>query len=401
MKCQLCNKKLIKIFSLGKIPLCNNFNLINSKKKVRKYPLDLYQCKYDKLVQLGRNYRREKIFGNQYDYLTGSSESLKKYFKLTANELIKKFNLKKGDTVIEIGCNDGTFLNYFKKKKINILGIDGSKNAYKSSKIKEYIIKTFFEKGISRVILKKVKKESIKLILAFNVLAHSNNLRGMMDEIKKLMSINTILVTQNHSLHNLIKNSEFDTIYHEHLRYFSSYSFFKLLKKFNINLFHIREKFFYGKSLLFFSSLKKNKLDNKSLQLLNRDKKIKVVKSFSDLKEKLQVKKRLILNLLNKIKKKKLKVVGIGAPIKSTIFLNYFQINSKLINHTLEVNKYRINKKIPGVEIPIFIENIKNIKADYLIILSWNMHNQIVDKIKNKGYVNKFIKLYPNIKIHR
>ena len=400
MKCQLCNKKLFKIFRLGKIPLCNNFNPINSKKKIKKYPLDLYQCKYDKLVQLGRNYRREKIFGNQYDYLTGSSESLKKYFKITANELIKKFNLKKGDTVVEIGCNDGTLLNYFKKKKIIILGIDGSKKAYKSSKIKYFLINTFFEKGISKKIFKKAKKENIKLILAFNVLAHSNNLKEMMSEIKKLMSINTILVTQNHSLHNLIKNSEFDTIYHEHLRYFSSYSFFELLKKFNINLFSIREKFFYGKSLLFFSSLKKIKPDNKSLQFIKRDKELKIAKSFNDLKKKLEIKKEKILNLLNEIKKKKFKVVGIGAPIKSTIFLNYFKINSKLIKYLLEVNKYRVNKEVPGVKIPIYFENLKNLKADYLVILTWNMHNQIVNKIKNKGYKNKFIKLYPNIKIH-
>jgi len=132
MKCQLCNKKIFKIFSLGKIALCNNFCKINSKKRAKKYPLDLYLCKYDKLVQLGRNFRKENIFGDQYDYLSGSSEPVKKYFKITANKLIKKFNIKKGDAVIEIGCNDGTFLNYFKKKKINILEIDGSKKAYKA-----------------------------------------------------------------------------------------------------------------------------------------------------------------------------------------------------------------------------------------------------------------------------
>jgi len=265
MKCQLCNKKIFKIFSLGKIALCNNFCKINSKKRAKKYPLDLYLCKYDKLVQLGRNFRKENIFGDQYDYLSGSSEPVKKYFKITANKLIKKFNIKKGDAVIEIGCNDGTFLNYFKKKKINILGIDGSKKAYKASKIKKNFINTFFEKGISQKILKKVKKEKIKLILAFNVLAHSNNLKDIMEEIKKLMNTNTILVTQNHSLNSLIKNAEFDTIYHEHLRYFSCNSYFELLKKFKINLFYIREKNFYGKSLLFFSSLKKKKIKKKKL----------------------------------------------------------------------------------------------------------------------------------------
>ena len=400
MKCQLCDRKIQKIFSLGKISICNNFTKISSKKKIQKYPLDLYQCKFDKLVQLGRNYRRENLFGDQYDYLTGSSEPAKKYFKKTANDLIKRFNLKKGDAVIEIGCNDGTLLNYFKEKKITILGIDGSKKSYDSSKNKKYILNTFFEKGISKKIFERINKDKIKLILAFNVLAHSNNLKEMMIEIKNLMSEKTILVTQNHSLNELIKNSEFDTIYHEHLRYFSSHSFNNLLKKFKLNLFYIREKYYYGKSLLFFSSLKPLKIDSLSLKFLNRDRKLKIVKSFSLLKEKLKNKKKQILYLLNELKRKNLKVVGIGAPMKSTIFLNYFKINKKLIQYILEVNKYRINKKIPGVEIPIYLETLKNLKDDYLFILSWNMHNQIADKIKKKGYKNKFIKLYPNIKIH-
>ena len=178
MKCQICDRKLLKIFSLGKISICNNFTKIKSKKKIQKNPLDLYQCKFDKLVQLGRNYRRENLFGDQYDYLTGSSEPANKYFKKTASDLIKRFNLKKGDAVIEIGCNDGTLLNYFKKKKITILGIDGSKKAYESSKNKKYILNTFFEKGISKKILERINKDKIKLILAFNVLAHSNNLKA-------------------------------------------------------------------------------------------------------------------------------------------------------------------------------------------------------------------------------
>jgi len=87
--------------------------------------------------------------------------------------------------------------------------------------------------------------------------------------------------------------------------------------------------------------------------------------------------------------------------MKSIIFLNYFNINNNLIDYILEVNKLRINKKIPGVEIPIYFENSKNLKSDYMIILTWNMHNQIVKKIKKKNYKNKFIKLYPNIKIHK
>jgi len=401
MNCQICSSKTKKIFSLGRIPICNYFNKINSKQKILKYPLELFYCTNEKLVQLGKAFSRNFIFGNQYDYLTGSSKTLINYYEILCNNIVKKYNLKKGDTILEIGCNDGTFLNFFYKKGFKIIGVDGSVKAWSASKIKKHILNSFFEKSISDKIFKKINTRKIKLILAFNILAHTDNLIDVLYEIRKLMSRDTILITQNHSVYDLLKNEHFDTIYHEHLRYFSSWSFKKILEKFGIYINRVNEVDFYGKSYLFYCSLKKKKLNISSTKLFKRDYKIDYIKKFKFLKKKLLKKKKKILKLLIYLKKKNFTVAAIGAPMKSTTFFNFFEINKKLVKFIAEVNQYRINKEVPGVKIPIYNEKkVLNLSPHFLIIMSWNMYYDIVKNIKYKGFRGKFIKIYPKLKIH-
>jgi len=400
MNCQICLSKIKKIFSLGKIPICNYFNKINSNKKINKYALELFYCPNEKLIQLGKVFSRNFIFGNQYDYLTGSSKTLFNYYKKLCNNIIREYNLKKNDTILEIGCNDGTFLNFFHKKGFNIVGVDGSVKAWSVSKIKSHIINNFFEKSISDKIFKKIKNRKIKVILAFNVLAHTDNLNDVLNEIRKLMSKDTILITQNHSVIDLLKNEQFDTIYHEHLRYFSSWSFKKILEKFDIYINKINEVNFYGKSYLFHCSLKK-KLKISSIKFFRRDYKINYIKRFRYLKKKLLKKKEKILKLLIHLREKNYIVAAVGAPMKSTTFFNFFEINKKLIKFIAEVNQFRINKEVPGVKIPIYDEKkIFRYNPHFLIIMSWNMYNDIVNNIKKKGFRGKFIKIYPKLKIH-
>ena len=405
MKCRSCasnNTKLI--LNLGNhIP--SNFYLNDIKDiNKKKIPLKTYVCKDCWLVQIKDFIKGNKLFLKDYAYLSGVSSTWQKHCSDFTEYCIRNFKLKKNDKIIEIASNDGTLLNYFKKKNFDVLGIEPTSSTAKIAKKKG--VKTniqFFGYANSKIL--KQKYGSFKLIVANNVLAHVDNINDFVNGISNLASNETIISVEFQYLVNIIQKVQFDTIYHEHFSYYSLISFENLISKYNLKIFDVKKIKTHGGSLRVFLCKKniKKKISSNTYTIKSKEKILGVNnfrfydnfnKNVKNLKTSFQ---KFILNL----KRNNKLIYAYGAAAKGNTFLNYMKINNKIVNFIIDKNKYKINKISPGGLIKIKSPHIlNNDKPDYILILAWNIKHEIMNDLKkNFNFKKKFIISIPKLKI--
>ncbi len=406
IKCKFCNsRKLKKILSLGYTPLANSYVIKYQDFKYEKsYPLELYLCKKCKLIQAPHNISPNKIFVN-YDYLSGISSTWIEHCRKFYSRVTKKFKFKpKKDTIVEIASNDGTLLKFFFKNKFKCIGIEPSKFAAKiAQKNQVNTVNKFLEPKLAKKFIKKNK--NISLIVANNVIAHVLDINSFIKSLSILCNQNTILSIEFPHVVNLFKKLQYDTIYHEHHYYYSLESIQNLLQEYDLQIFDIDKLNIHGGSLRVYARKNKNKL-NKSKKLVQEIKKEKKYNLYSDKnlkKFKLNVKKTKTnaIQYLNKLKKNNSKISVYGAAAKGNTFLNYCNINHKTIDFAYDNNRLKQGKYLPGSKIKILNPiMIKKYKPDFIIILPWNIKDEIIKNFKYiKKWGGKFIILLPKIKL--
>lgn len=208
INCQACGaENLARLLDLGHQPLCNEFWPPQDADQPQTfYPLCLYHCSICSLVQLGYTIPTGQTFGEQYSYLTGTSQSLVDYYSKLASRLKERFDLSSGDAVVDIGSNDGTFLKAFQSLGLAVVGVEGARQAV-SAALHNGIptVDRFFGKGVKSVIKENLPPDSkIRLITAMNVLAHTDNVNELLHEVTGLMDEQTIFVSQSHWLAALV-----------------------------------------------------------------------------------------------------------------------------------------------------------------------------------------------------
>ena len=406
--CQGCgNVGLERVLDLGHQPLCNEFIPEDEATRPQTYyPLCLCYCHQCKLVQLDYVIPTEVTFGDQYTYLTGSSPSLIKYYDDLAERLHKQLDLNPGDGIVEIGSNDGTFLKAFQRLGMEVLGIEGAKQATALAKEAGVpMIEEFFGTGMAEKVKAKLPAgTNVRLIIGMNVLAHTDNINSFLDEVTKLMGPETTLISQSHWLVALVQKFEFDTIYHEHLRYYTLESLINLFQPHGLNIFDAEITDFYGGSVLSYASQAPAPApENRPPGLksvLEQEATIDMAEVFTDMSQKLLKNKAELLTLLTDLKLSGKKVVGLGAPMKASTLLNYYGITQDLIEHIGEVNDLKVGTVVPGVRIPVIHESAMfEEEPDYALLLSWNMAEFIIPKIRDLGYKGKFIVPVPELEV--
>ena len=242
--CLACgSKKLKKVLDLNNQPLANSY-LVNKKMNENKYELKVNCCLLCNHLQLSVAVNPKKIY-KIYDYVSGTSKTytsyMKDFYKFSTKHL-KKFKYK---NILDIGCNDGSQLDVFKKKGFNTYGVDPAKNIYKISSKKHKIICDFFNEKV----VKKINKK-FDMIIFQNSFAHNPNPFKLLTNLKKLMHDSSTLIIQT-SQANMCQNKEFDTVYHEHINFFNVNSMNSLLKRVNLKLHYVTKKSIHGTSYLF------------------------------------------------------------------------------------------------------------------------------------------------------
>lgn len=384
LTCRFCSTPLRHTFvDLGMTPIANAYIKLEDADKMEPfYPLHVYVCSKCFLVQLPSSIAREIIFNDQYAYFSSYSESWLLHCKKYVEIMIKRFNYNKKSFVLELASNDGYLLQFFKELHIPVLGIEPTANTAKVALKKGIptLIK-FFGTKTANELMKKRKK--VDLIVANNVLAHVPDLNNFVAGMKILLSKDGIITVEFPHLFNLIKNTEFDTIYHEHYSYFSFIAVEKIFAYHGLTIFDVEKIPTHGGSLRIFAKHKENKnlRIEKSVEKL-RNKEVKAgfidINMYLKFQDKVKLTKQQFLKYLIAQKKKGKTIVGYGAPAKGNTFLNYCGVGTDFIDYTVDASPHKQNHLLPGTHIPIYSpEKIKETKPDLVVILPWNLKQEI------------------------
>ena len=390
-KCRICkSKKIAEYLDLGNQPLANSFLTKKQIPKEKKYPLKLVLCKDCSLSQLSIAVNPKIIF-NDYDYLSSSSKALKNHYSKLVSEIEKKYINSKDTTVLDIGCNDGILLKNYTKQIKNIVGIEPS-NAFLRIKNKKInVINKFFNFETTKLYLKRFNKA--KIITITNVLAHIDDINGVIKNIKKILDKKGILIIEFPYVMDMLKKGTFDLVYHEHLSYLGVTSIKHLLIKNNLKIIDIKKLNFgaSGPSLRVYAAHKNFKIKEKIIvkKLLSYEDKFKIKNLKSYRKFSIIVKRKIetLKKKLIKLNDKNITIACYTAPAKGNTLLNALNLKNKIFSFVTENNRRKINKYTPGTHIKIVDDNylIKS-KIKYALLLSWNYKKFF---IKNSKFIQK------------
>jgi len=394
-KCQVSNVEIKKILNLGKIPLVNRFTKTFSKKY--NFSLNLCYSKKSKLFQINEIVNKKLLFSKNYSYTSSTTKILRENFKELGDKVKKKYHLKRNDLILDIGSNDGNLLSFF-KNHCNVLGVTPENVAKIAIRRGIPTIQRYFDKSLVIEIKKKYKTP--KIITATNVIAHIENPNELIKNIKYLLDNNSIFISESHYFVDVIRHNQFDSIYHEHLRYYTLASLNYLFKQHKLFIFDAEKISTHGGSIRVYSSIKKIKKSARLLKLIKDEKKIITKKNILLFKTNTKKIKSQFVELIKKLKKNRKTISCISSPSRSVTLLNYCNLNEKHFNKIYEISgSQKIGKLFPGTRIPIVNEKkIKFDKPDYLVILSWHISKELIKKIK-KSTKAKFIIPLPKIKI--
>ena len=400
-KCRICNdKNLIPISKLGIFSLTGTFlKRINDKTQVT--PLDIVFSKKSKLLQLNHNYNQKYLFGNNYGYRSGLNKSMQNHLKLKSKSILKKYSLNKGDSIMDIGSNDGTFLNYFPKTLIKF-GVDPSAKKFKKYYEKNIkVIPKFFKKNII-----KNSRNKFKFISAIAMFYDLPNPKLFIQNIKNYLHKEGIFHIEIAYLPDIIKKNSFDTFCQEHLTYFSFTSFKYLVDQTSFKIVDFNKNSINGGSICFDLALKNSKIKTKDLKIkkiLHMEKKLKLeqVSTYKNYFSRIKNNAKRIYRLISKLNKKNKKVYAFGASTKGNVILQLCKLNNKNIKAIYDVNTFKFKKYTPGSKILIKNEHeIFKDKPDYLFILIWHFSKTLKQKIKKfKKLKIIYIWPFPKLKI--
>ncbi len=385
--CRFCLAPLEHSFvDLGMSPLSNAYLHVDQLAAMEPfYPLHAYVCGECLLVQLEEFETPEKIFSD-YAYFSSYSETWLKHAQAYADYMIGRFELESASRVIEIASNDGYLLRFFKDKGIGVLGIEPAKNVAQAAlKIGIPTLIKFFGSQTARDLVS--EGEHADLLVGNNVLAHVPDVNAFVEGMRLLLKPTGVITVEFAHVLRLIKETQFDTIYHEHFSYFSLMTAQKILAAHDLVLFDVEELPTHGGSLRVFARHAQDDskpVSGRVANLVAEEKKAGLddLSTYADFSEKVKQTKRRLLEFLIELKREGTSIVGYGAPAKGNTLLNYCGIRTDFIDYTVDRNPHKQGRYLPGTHIPIFHpDKVKETKPDYLFILPWNLRGEIVEQM--------------------
>jgi len=402
-ECQISgSKNLENILFLGNLPPVNKVRKVgDSPTEETAYPALMQYCPDSHLVQLSLIVDANILFPAEYPYTSSTTKILRENFAELYTECSSIIPLKKEDLIVDIGSNDGNLLSNFQNNH-KVLGVTP-----------EDICKIAIARGIPTIqdyftgsVVDKILKEQgkAKIITATNVFAHIERVNEVVENILRLLDEDGVFISESHYLLPLIETLQYDTIYHEHLRYYSLHSLSHLLEKnHGLEIFHAKRIPTHGGSIRVYAARKgKFKVRDTVKELLTAEKsKVTSKEQLLKFRDDVVLSKLKLMSMLLKIKEDKKKIYGISAPSRASTLINYCGIDSGILDYVLEVKgSYKIGNYMPGTLIPIEEESILfTHQPDYALLLSWHIAEELIPKLKEKGYKGKFIIPLPEPRI--
>ena len=382
--CRICfSKKLFRCLNFGTMPLAGGFLKKKDLPNEKLYPLSVVFCKSCSAVQILENISSNILF-KDYRFISSTTKTLSQHFIKYAKSVKKKF-LKKNSFVVEFGSNDGVLLKPFKDLGVHAVGVEPATNIAKIAKRKGLtVINDFFNLRVAKKIRKKFNYAD--LICANNVFAHMDNIHEPMRGIKFLLKKDGVFVFEVHYLVNLLKQYQFDMIYHEHFMYHSLMALKTLFKKYKMNIFDVKKVYTHSGSIRVFAQNLpgKRKQSANIRKMIKEEKKMGIdkINIYKNFDTQINDKKTKLIKILKKLKKQKKIIAGYGASGRASMMINFYKIEN-FIDYVFDESRERIGRMIPGTKIPIInSQNINKKKPDYAVMFAYNYKKEILDKEK-------------------
>lgn len=407
MKCRFCNNELsITFVDLINSPPSNSILEVEELNEPEIFfPLKIFVCEKCFLVQIDEYKKSTEIFNDKYAYFSSFSKIWLEHSKKYVTEIIKKLQLNENSFVVEIASNDGYLLQYFKGLCIPCLGIEPASNTAAVAKKKGIkVIEDFFGIRLAKELSSTTKKPD--LLLGNNVLAHVPDINDFVEGLKLFLSETGVITMEFPHLMQLVENNQFDTIYHEHFSYFSFFTVKSIFEAHNLALFDVEQLPTHGGSLRIYAKHIEDNSKEISIKVqelidLEFSKKMNSVEYYMNFQKKVNDIKYKLVNFLIQQKVNKKKIIAYGAAAKGNTLLNYCGIKQDLIEFIVDMSPFKQGKFLPGSHIPIKNESIiKNYKPDYIVILPWNIKDEIMDQLDYiKEWGCKFVIPIPKMEI--
>ena len=400
IRCRSCGSdKIVEILNFGDQPWCNDFLTKERIGKEEFYPLEVVCCQACELLQLSYTVPKEVMFFD-HQYLSSMTSTLGNHFLDIAKENKEQFDLQEDDMIVDIGGNDGFQLMQYKNLGLNnVVNVESAENICVFSRKKGIkTINAFFNEEEAK---NSFEYRGTKLINASGVFFHLEELHSVIRGIKYMLANDGVFVIQFMYAGAMIENNNFDTVYHEHLCYYTLRNVIDLLKPYGLEVFDAYYSDIHSGSIIAKVTHKdsvRNKNTESFMKTIERDKKY-TLEEYQNFFKTVKEYKDNLYNFLSDLKAKGNRIYAYGAPAKGNTLLNYCGITNDLIDKAVEINKLKLGFYLPQSHIPIVLED-KGDLPDYYLLLSHNFADEIIKKnhdIIEQGV--KFIIPFPEIKV--
>jgi len=403
-RCQICGSAdLHPVLNLGHQAPCDSLLWPRQLcEPETTYPLRLVVCRGCTLAQIDHVVPPEVLFFPDYPYRSGITQTLVEKLSQTAVSTLEKFRLPEGSLVVDIGSNDGTVLQAFKARGMRVLGVEATKIAAIANRNGIETIQTFFGEKAARQIVRDHGRASA--MVATNVFAHVANLGSIMRGVAHLLGEGGVFVTESHYLVDLLHTVQYDSIYHEHLRYYSVKSITRLFECYGFTVADVERIGNYGGSIRVFAVKDPGAaVSERVRELLRLEEECGLdgIAVYEEFVEKVRRARRDLLSLVLEIKGDGKTVVGIGCPGRASTLINYTGLDVDLMPYIAEqATSLKLGLYLPGRHIPIVDERrMFDEQPEYAIMLSWHYADPIIGKLREKGLRSRIILPLPEVKV--
>lgn len=394
--CRMCGSEdLVKVWSFGETPLANAYlrpEDVAASSPEPFAPLDIYYCQNCHLVQLRDVVDPQVMFAN-YLYVSSTSPTFVRHFEDYAHNLIDRFKLDKKSLVVDVGSNDGVLLKPLQNKGVQILGIDPAENV--AAMANEKGIETWAEYFTPEVAVRVAEERGkAAVITANNVFAHTDDVDGFIEAVKRLLVPGGVYVFEVQYLGDLMDKNLFDIVYHEHVCYYSMHPLVKFFAKRGMEVFDVERPGVHGGSLRVFTQLKggPHEVSERVQEILQQEKEqgLITLAPYKQFAERIESNKQKLHQIFRSVKAEGKRVVGYGAPAKATTLCYAFDIDGDVLDYIVDDDKkIKQGLVMPGTHIPIVDPgylykpfDAAQGKPDYCVILAWNFAEPIMENHK-------------------
>jgi hypothetical protein len=402
--CQVCGAEpLNSVLFLGYIPPVNTMPEIGSVAVEQpSYPLEMLRCTGCGHVQIGLEVPAEILFPYSYPYLSGTTRILRENFADLYRECADVIALAPDSLIVDVGSNDGTLLKNFLTGGHRVLGIEPSQAGAVAREQGIDTLTAYFSRETARQVLEKYGKA--RVITAANVFAHITEPHAVVDAITDLLADDGIFVSESHYLLPLIETLQYDTIYHEHLRYYHLGALDHLLRRHDLEIFRIKRLPTHGGSIRVYAARDGERpIDRSVTQQFAAEDRAGITdgSALGSFRKRVVASKLALMAMLDGIKRAGGRIYGIGAPSRASTLINYVGLDDGILDCVLEVSSsHKLGKYVPGTRIPVLDEKkLFEDQPDYALLLSWHIADELIPILRRKGFDGRFIVPLPEPRV--